>query len=173
MSPRPRPADLRDAPFSYPEVGATSGPLPPGYRHLVRHRPLAPDTFERAADTVLSWRMHRRAGLRVDAEHPTARAGDVVVLRLGAGPLAVTAPCRVVTVFDEADRRGFTYGTLPGHPECGEESFVVARDAAGNVTVTITAFSRPARAITRLAGPLGHLAQSLITDRYLRAVAAR
>ena len=36
------------------------------------------------------------------------------------------APCRVVYVIDEPDIRGFAYGTLPGHPESGEERFVGA-----------------------------------------------
>jgi uncharacterized protein (UPF0548 family) len=35
------------------------------------------------------------------------------------GPIRV--PCRVVYVLDEPERRGFAYGTLPGHPESGEE----------------------------------------------------
>ena len=65
----------------------------------------------------------------------------VAVLRLGLGPLALSAPVRVVYVIDGPDRRGFAYGTLPGHPESGEEAFLVERRPDGTVWCRITAFS--------------------------------
>ena len=43
--------------------------------------------------------------------------GSEVIVHLGP----VRAPCRVVYVVDEPDRRGFAYGTLPGHPEIDGE----------------------------------------------------
>ena len=52
-------------------------------------------------------------------------AGDSVWLRIPAGPFSVKAPARVVYVINEKKRKGFAYGTLAGHPEPGEESFVV------------------------------------------------
>ncbi len=70
----------------------------------------------------------------------------------------------------EPDRVGFAYGTLVGHPERGEELFLVERQADDSVTLTIRAFSRPARWYTRLAGPLYRLVQRLIIERYLRAL---
>jgi uncharacterized protein (UPF0548 family) len=42
---------------------------------------------------------------------------------------------------------------------------------ADGVEFTITAFSRPATAMARTAGPLGPLAQEHYTQRYLRALA--
>ena len=55
----------------------------------------------------------------------------------------VRAPCRVVYVVDEPDRRGFAYGTLPGHAESGEELFLVRYDpATDEVYAEVTAFSR-------------------------------
>ena len=68
----------------------------------------------------------------------------MAVLRLGRRRLAVSAPVRVVYVVDEPRRRGFAYGTLPGHPESGEEAFVVELQEDDEVTFTVTAFSRPA-----------------------------
>ena len=41
----------------------------------------------------------------------------------------------------------------------------------GDVTLTITAVSRPASRLARLSGPVGRLVQSRITDRYLSALA--
>lgn len=66
-----------------------------------------------------------------------------IILRLGVGSLAVEAPVRVVYLVDEPHRKGFAYGTLPGHPESGEEAFVVELHDGGAVTFAITAFSRP------------------------------
>jgi uncharacterized protein (UPF0548 family) len=66
--------------------------------------------------------------------------------------------------------RGFAYGTLPGHPERGEEAFLVRRHHGAAVTFTITAFSRPASALARAAGPVGRGIQRRITGRYLSAI---
>jgi uncharacterized protein (UPF0548 family) len=82
----------------------------------------------------------------------------------------MTAPCRVVYVIDEPDRWGFAYGTLPGHHESGEEAFVLHRTDDGRSVLSITAFSRPATALAKLAGPFGRGAQSLITNRYLHTL---
>ena len=38
---------------------------------------------------------------------------------------------------EEANRFGFAYGTLSVHPEQGEESFVVSRDADGSVQFAV------------------------------------
>ena len=87
------------------------------------------------------------------------------------GRLGLRAPVRVVYVVDEPARRGFAYGTLPGHPESGEEAFVVEISEGGSIVLTITAFSRPATRLARAAGVLGRRVQSRITDRYLSALA--
>ena len=110
-----------------------------------------------------------RAGLRVAASDDRVVPGAVVVLGICFGPVMVRAPCRVVYVVDEPRRRGFAYGTLPGHAESGEEAFVLAQQEDGTTTFTITAFSRPASFLARCAGPLGRRVQDLVTARYLRA----
>lgn len=164
---------LRAAAFTYPEVGATrTAAGPRGYRRLSRSAVLGagPTRFEEAADDLLHWRMHRRAGLRVRSAQSRVAAGTDAILRLGFGPVGIEAPVRVVYVVDGPDRRGFAYGTLPGHPESGEESFIVELDESGVVTLRITAFSRPATLLARVGGPLGRAVQSRVTDRYLRAL---
>jgi uncharacterized protein (UPF0548 family) len=156
-------------PFTYPEVGATRGEtLPAGYRHadvdvLIGH---GPECFERAAEGLLTWRMHRAAGFRVTATADRAAAGVQITSRL---PL-VRVPCRVVYVIDDDGERGFGYGTLPGHPVRGEESFVIRLTGAGEVRFRIRSFSRPATLPARLATPATHLAQRLFTTRYTRAL---
>ena len=83
----------------------------------------------------------------------------------------MSAPCRVVYITDEPDRQGFAYGTLPGHPESGEEAFVIQRADDDTVSFRITAFSTPASDLATLAGPLGRLAQRRMTSRYFRSLA--
>ena len=165
-------ARLRAAALTYPEVGATSGPLPAGYHHLTRTAEVGHgrERFDAAARTVLTWEMHRRAGVAVRPSEAGVTEGGVAVLRLGIGPLAVEAPVRVVALVEEERRRGFVYGTLPGHPETGEESFVVRLHDDDRVTFTVTAFSRPATLLARLGGPVGRAVQALVTERYVRAV---
>lgn len=89
---------------------------------------------------------------------------------LGVGPISLRIPCRVVYVVDDPDRRGFAYGTLPGHPESGEESFVLRRLESGSLEPTVSAFSRPASKLVKLGGPLARRTQDIITRRYLRAL---
>ncbi|MGY1578604.1 DUF1990 family protein [Streptomyces sp. MN13] len=131
--------------FTYEDVGGTREPgfCPPGFRPLhVRTRlGEGEDVFRRAAEAVCTWGMHRAMGVGIDASAERAAPGvDVTVSLAGV----VKAPCRVVWTVDEPRRAGWAYGTLPGHPECGEESFVVDRTGDGTVWLTVSAFSRPA-----------------------------
>ncbi len=73
---------------------------------------------------------------------------DVTVTLAGV----IRAPCRVVWTTEERRRAGWAYGTLPGHPESGEEAFVVDRTGDGTVWLTVTAFSRPAKWYTKAGG---------------------
>ena len=146
------------------------GDTPAGYAGLVRSTTLARRDLDGAAQDLLGWRVHERAGLRVEASDVPLVSGTVVVLRWGPGPLSLSIPCRVVRVVDEPDRRGFAYGTLPGHPEAGEEEFLLERDQDGRVVFTVRAFSRPASRAARWSGPVGRATQQLMTRRYLRAL---
>jgi hypothetical protein len=76
----------------------------------------------------------------------------------------VVCPCRVVHVVDEPRRRGFAYGTLPGHPEQGEESFTVTHEADDSVVFRVAAFSRPATLSAGQAGVARRM-QDWMTDR--------
>lgn len=162
---------LADQPLTYPDVGATArSPLPTGYGHLVVSAQIGTgrDRFEQAADAVMHWGMQRGAGLKVQASSDTvAESSVVVVTMLGV----LRAPCRVVYVVDEPDVRGFAYGTLPGHPESGEERFVVRYDPDSSaVFAEVSAFSRPGTWWSTLGRPVTAVAQKVIAKRYLRAV---
>ncbi|MGJ5758588.1 DUF1990 family protein [Streptomyces galbus] len=141
--------------FTYDAVGATRQGLadcPPGFRPMqVRTRIGEGEAlFRRAAEAVLTWEMHRELGVGIDATAERADTGvDVTVTLAGM----IKAPCRVVWTVAEPRRAGWAYGTLTGHPECGEESFVVDRTGDGTVWLTVTAFSRPAKWYAKAGGP--------------------
>jgi uncharacterized protein (UPF0548 family) len=166
-------AELAAAALTYRQVGATRNVLlPPGYDHVLRQVVIGKgrDAFERAAEGLLRWQMHREAGLAPVSTAERAACGVVVVLRAGVGPLRLTIPCRVVYTEEQPDRRGFAYGTLPGHPEQGEEAFLVELADTGEVHVRIRAFSRPASLLARAGGPLTRLVQAHATNRYVTAL---
>lgn len=187
--------------LTHTAVGLTrSGIWPAGFRPA-RHR-VAVGTgeaaFNRLAEAILTFELHRRAGLRVLAR-PRAVEGRTVVSGFGVGPLRLNAPCRVVWVEghnkddddeDEGEdqgagspnnsnsqtnddggtrRAGFGYATLPGHPVSGEESFTVELAPGGTVYFELRAYSRHANWFYRLGAPVARFCQWLVTRRYLKA----
>jgi uncharacterized protein (UPF0548 family) len=179
---------VRGAPVTYGEVGATLGatpgePLPAGYHHARAAEPLGhgDDAFAAACAGIRQWRLHRGQGFRVvsaappadpPADPPIAVGTEVVVDAPIAGPVHVLAACRIVAVVDEPDRYGFAYGTLPVHPESGEEAFLVERTDGDEVRAVVTAFSRPRHPLVRLGGPVARRQQARATQGYLAALAA-
>ncbi|KRE31738.1 hypothetical protein ASG82_01795 [Mycobacterium sp. Soil538] len=162
-------SDLSGRPLTYAEVGATAGSPPPGYRFLRKTSVIGRGRarFEQAAEEGMRFGMLRGAGVRVEATTPTAEVGTDVLGHLGPVP----APCRVVYVVDEPDRRGFAYGTLAGHAVRGEELFLVRYEApTSEVVAEVAAFSRPATWWSRLGSPVTSVLQRLIAARYLRAL---
>ncbi|WP_284574515.1 DUF1990 domain-containing protein [Streptomyces sp. 2P-4] len=159
--------------LTYPERGATASlPLPDRYHHL-RHRirlGRGRAVFEAAGAALTTFGAHRAAGAAVRCGHGAVRPGSRVAVGLGWGPLRIEAPCEVVWTAYEPARTGFAYGTLAGHPEEGEESFLVLLDRDGSVWFEVTAFSRPARWYTRAAGPLVPLFQRCYARRLGRAL---
>jgi uncharacterized protein (UPF0548 family) len=166
---------LGTAPLTYSEQGQTRAEtLPAGYHHqqakaVVGH---GDDAWNKAKDGLLTWQCHRRAGLRVYPSDAPIDAGTTVITAARMGPLHMLIPCRVIYRTDEPGRFGFAYGTLPGHPERGEEAFHVVRDEAGTVSFELVAFSKPADLLTKLGGPVPRLAQAVATRRYLEGIQA-
>lgn len=95
------------------------------------------NAFERAVGALRTWEMHCGARLRIAADGPIAIGTNVAF----SAPLPIgfiDGTCRIVAVADEPNRYGFAYGTLPVHPECGEEAFILSRDAAAMFVSTST-----------------------------------
>ena len=162
-------SDLAGRPLTYAEVGATAGRLPEGYHHVRLSSPIGTGRgrFEQAGAAVMRYGMLRGAGLRVAATTEVAEVGTDVLGKLG--PFA--APCRVVYVLDEPNRRGFAYGSLPGHAVSGEEMFGVRYDPADeSVHAEVVAFSRPATWWSQIGAPVTSVIQRVVTRRYLSVV---
>jgi uncharacterized protein (UPF0548 family) len=155
---------------TYEQVGATRdrSTMPSGYRHDERVATItAPDAFGRSRRGLREWQVHIGAGANVFPRIQEPGATVLVQFRLG---LSVIAPCRIVYVIDEADRYGFAYGTLPGHPEEGEETFVVERSGTDSVRFVVRAFSRPGDPLVKATAPAARMIQNLMTRRYLKAL---
>ena len=165
--------DLAGRPLSYSPTGGTEhGTAPAGFHEMVLRRRIGQGAadFARAREALMSWQMHRDAGFQMTVSAPRAVVGTESLGRLGVGPLALNVPCRVVWAREQERRAGFGYGTLPGHPERGEEAFVLDLDQDDALWFTVRAFSRPAAWYVRAAGPLGRMAQQIFAGRYVAAL---
>ena len=160
------------ADLTYVAKGSTlDGTAPAGFRHQHHETVLGrgKDIFDSAKQGLRSWKAHEIVGLHVWPGSVPLEKGRVVVVTWGTPFAALAAPCRIVAVVDDADQFGFAYGTLPGHPESGEELFLVTM-TDNIVKFQITSISKPAGTLARLAGPLGRSAQRIATLGYLRAL---
>jgi uncharacterized protein (UPF0548 family) len=161
--------------LTYRAVGATrDGTLVARYRND-RYRIVLGSgdvVFERAVAALKRWTPQRGAGLSVFPPDAPVAEGTISVLVQRMWPVYVVVPCRVVYVVDEADRFGFGYGTLPGHPEAGEEGFLVERDSDGVVVFRIVVFSRPATLFMLAGAPVVRHIQKAVTHRYLAVLKA-
>lgn len=140
---------------------------PPSGSRVLRERvTLGPGvSFEVTADALFGWDIHRGAGLII-APSGRAEVGVTVVQAVRVGPLWFTAPCRVVDVVREPDEVGFTYATLPRHPETGVETFRVLRDGDG-LTFEVHAVARHDFWGSRILPRVAHRVQDRVTRGYL------
>ncbi|MEE9097227.1 DUF1990 family protein [Pseudarthrobacter phenanthrenivorans] len=167
--------DKGSARLDYPGVGSTEqGTAPEGYGRVLEEARLGSglDVYRRVAEGILGWELQRRAGLQVQADSPRAARGARVVSGFGVGPFRLPAPCQVVWVHEPSaggvpQSAGFGYGTLPGHPARGEESFEVEINSQGEVWLRIRAFSRPANWFYAAGGLVTRAAQRYVTSRYI------
>jgi uncharacterized protein (UPF0548 family) len=143
---------------TYPDDGVFR---PFEYEQTVGH---GAASFAVGRDVLRQWRMHRGAGVRVEPV-PLAVGTDVVLWTRTLG-LTLVFACRISEVFDDDRNFGFTYTTLPGHPEQGTETFrlELINDV---VQLHIVGESRPALLLNKLSGPVGHRLQKQFTQRYI------
>lgn len=159
--------------LNYPQVGATRGTLPAGYTHDRRSADIGPDddaTFAHAVAALTTWQAQRGAGMTVHPGSPV-REGETFAIVFSLPVGFVMAAGRIIYVIDEPGRRGFAYGTLPGHPEQGEEAFILIR-RDGRVWFELTAFSRPRHPLAVIGRPASRLMQHRATAGYIAGMRA-
>ncbi len=160
---------------TFASVGATKFGSPVAgfhfgtYSDTIGH---GPADWDAARDGLRAWAAHAGAGVSITPPNTPLTEGETVIARTRVGPMHVLIPCRVVYVVDEADRFGFAYATLPGHPEDGEEAFIVSRDADSGVTFTVSAISRHAELLAKLGAPVSRLVQRQTNKAYVSGLAA-
>ncbi len=168
-------AELRErARFLEPTspAGLLGCETPTGFHRGVWECELPYNDFDRACDAIRSWSSQRAAGIRVFPDRPAIVVGETVALAIRVFPVWITASCRIIEVFDEPDTFGFTYATLPHHPEDGEESFVVHRREDATITYTVTAVARPASIESKVFPPATRFMQNRAITAYLRGVSS-
>lgn len=158
---------------NYPEVGATlSDSTPNGYyeQHQRLYIGRGQSAFDRAKEGLNTWRAHMGHGVSLYPVDTPLQDALTVLFLWGTPGFAVVAPCRVIQVVDQPQRFAFAYGTLPHHPEIGEELFEIRIDNDEQVIFTISAFSRAGLLSVRSIGPLARKLQARATKGYLASL---
>ncbi len=164
--------------FSYPEVGATHGTLPSGYKVLQSTAQMGKgsDKFERACQALREWKMFDTPNVWLHWPTTPIVDGNIVAVLIKHFGFWSLNFCRIVYVIDEDGpqrRFGFAYGTLREHAERGEERFMIEWDRATDaVTYDILSFSRPGNWKTRIAIPLARRLQNQFVTNSFAAMAA-
>lgn len=116
--------------------------------------------FRRVADALLRYDIFPRSFVTPVLRRAPVEVGDAVGICYHFAPgLDFFFAARVIRRFDERDgnlwRAGFTYRTLRGHPETGDETFCVEKDlTTGTVRVALRSWSRPGIWLARIGYPL-------------------
>lgn len=168
---------------TFPEPGWTARPpaahrLLPGF-HVDSYEILlgrGAATFARARDALRQWRMFPGAWTEIPLRPPIEGGAPVAVGIRACGFWHLFCSRIVYALHNDNGPRphfGFAYVTLPGHPEIGEERFVVEWNRAEDtVTYSILAISRPGAWFARLGYPLVRRLQRRFGRDSLRAMKA-
>jgi len=156
----------RDAAFSYSQVDCTrrqptrrnaNGLVPSddGWNLDHNHGRLGRGDacWARAVAAMRCWTMFDLGWVNVQDTQAPLEEGQVVAVRIRSLGVHIVALARIVYTIDEPNRFGFAYGTLPSHPERGEERFLIERDEAGEIWYELLATSRPGHPLLWLGYP--------------------
>jgi len=154
-------------PSTFAFVGSTEGDDLPGGFNRDRYRQRlgqGRETFERACNGIRDWRMFPAPWTEIAPVDESLTSGLVVTVTVRVLFVWFLATCRVAYLIEEEDaeraRFGFAYATLPGHPEQGEERFLVEWNRSDDsVEYNILAVSRPAVWYTWFGYPFTRLLQ--------------
>ena len=111
--------------------------------------------WELAKSAIKEWVMFPSELVSMVRRESEIQVGTTVAVLFRGLGIETINPARIASVTDEAvdnvHRFGFTYVTLPGHVECGEELFCVQWDRGSDkVTYELVAISKPIHILARL-----------------------
>jgi uncharacterized protein (UPF0548 family) len=149
-------------------------------RELEREAPGPPGPrFARIAAAIRAYSIFPPSLVEGVVRRPVEVGDTVGIHYRGLRLVRLFFAARVIDVFDGADgrgwwRAGFTYRTLVGHPELGEETFGVEKElATGRVRVVLRSWSRPGTCLARAFAPIVRRLQVHASHRALDHLASR
>lgn len=169
--------------------GVERGPDPAdhqeAFERVVAHEPPGPPLedgpMRRAGAAILAYRIWAEWLLTPVLRRAPIETGDTIGAfyhPLGARLGGIFFASRAVERFDGPTaeghtwRVGFTYRTLAGHPEFGQETFSAEKDlASGQVLVALRSWSRPGQPLSRALAPVARLLQVRANDAALTFLA--
>jgi uncharacterized protein (UPF0548 family) len=156
----------QDTPFNYAEVGRSLGPTPAGYvaNHGRVRLGRGEETFKKAIEALRNWKMFDLDWVSLCWPEVDIEAGTTVATLARHFGFWSLHPARIVFLVDDDDERtrrsGFAYGTLQGHGERGEETFIIEQlRADDSVWYDLRSFSRPGQRLTTLGYPIARMLQ--------------
>jgi uncharacterized protein (UPF0548 family) len=157
-------AGERASAFSYAALGCTERDVPvPGYVRDGYGTALGEGAlcFRHAKEALARFYNYPPAWTRVVTDGGARpREGLTFVAHIEHFGFHSLNGCRVLRVRDEPLAYGFSFGTLFGHEEEGEERFLITLDPATQVVrYDVLAYSRPRGALARLGAPLARRLQ--------------
>ncbi len=148
--------------YTYPEVGATqTAERFAHYDHDCNQVILGEGeiVWQKAKSALRNWQQFPLPWTRIYPNTTELKEGKIVVVLFRLFGIWWRNSAKIVYAFDESNRFGFAYGTLPGHIEKGEEVFWVERDKDGVVSYHIKAFSTPRFWLARVGYPIARFFQ--------------
>lgn len=148
--------------YTYPEVGATTQTT--HFAHYDNDHNYGvigkgETTWEKAKSSIQNWQQFPLPWTKIYPNTTPLKEGEVVAVVFRLFGIWWRNSARIVYTFDEPNRYGFAYGTLPGHIEMGEEVFWIERNKEGEVSYHIKAFSKPRFWLAKLGYPIARLYQ--------------
>lgn len=157
-------AESRELPLSYSPAGLTKEPRA-GFDldEQVTIIGSGEAAFLRATMALAEWKHFDIGWAELFPKRSSIEMGTVVAVQFNHLGFWSLNGCRVVEPFDMRGEleRGFVYGTLTNHAECGEELFQVCfRPETGDVLYRILAVSKPRATLARLGYPFVRFLQA-------------
>jgi uncharacterized protein (UPF0548 family) len=155
-------APWRERPFNT-EEGSRPGDRTDAFERVVAReaagQPEIAGPYARVATAILGYRVFPESLITRVIDRDPVEVGDTVGILCHFAPgVDLFFAARVIARINERSgplwRTGFTYRTLEGHPECGEETFTVEKDETdGRVIAALRSWSRPGLWYTRAGAP--------------------